>query len=213
LAVDDRHGLAWRVRQADEADTLWVEADRVGQLLAGFETFRCTAQGFPATAEDQFLEGVVGAGVIIPRIQMNAPPRPPRFFPGFDLAAEDPRQLLGVELVQRVLRVKDDGQAVDGDDLLGGRAFQVAERRSSSSLSLIGREAARSALAVFSALKPVLEPWAATSNRPGALAQFHRRFVVRWPCRGFAVHLEQPCSRNRPSTSAGPSAAPMVLEP
>jgi hypothetical protein len=51
--------------------------------------------------------------------------------------------LLGVELVQRVLRVKDDRQAVDGDDLLGGRAFRSPrDRRSTSSLSLIGREEA-----------------------------------------------------------------------
>jgi hypothetical protein len=77
-----RFGLA-HIRQADETDTLWVEADRVGQLLAGFEAFRWTAQGFPATAEDQFLEGVVGAGVIIPRIQMNGPATPAEVLPRF----------------------------------------------------------------------------------------------------------------------------------
>jgi hypothetical protein len=41
IAVDDRHGFGLaHIRQADETDALWVVADRVGQLLAGFETFR-----------------------------------------------------------------------------------------------------------------------------------------------------------------------------
>ena len=33
----------------------------------------------------------------------------------------------GAELSQRIVRVKDDGQAVDGDDLFGTRAFQIAQ--------------------------------------------------------------------------------------
>ncbi|MNR44081.1 hypothetical protein D3C85_1627810 [compost metagenome] len=84
-----------------------------------------------------------------------------------------------------------------------------------SSLSLIGRdEAARSALPFFNALKPVLEPWAASSTstrRPCAVSPTIRNSLA---LSGASLcTLSKPCSRKSPSTSAGPNAAPMVLEP
>ncbi len=47
--------------------------------------------------------------------------------PGADFAVEDLRQLRGVQGRQRVLRMQDDCQAVNGDHLLGLGAFQVAQ--------------------------------------------------------------------------------------
>ncbi|MNN71236.1 hypothetical protein D3C81_1871550 [compost metagenome] len=58
---------------------------------------------------------------------MNRPAAAAEVFPGLHLATENVRQLHGVELVQRIVRVKDDRQAIDGDDLFCARAFQVAE--------------------------------------------------------------------------------------
>ena len=70
---------------------------------------------------------------------MNGPATAAEFFPGFDLATEEACQLLGIELVQRVLRVKDNGQAVDGDDLLGGRAFQITQGSEVNQLAVLDR--------------------------------------------------------------------------
>ncbi|MNF91341.1 hypothetical protein D3C87_1683760 [compost metagenome] len=70
---------------------------------------------------------------------MNCPTAAAEFFPGFDLATENPRQLHGVQLVQRILRVKDDCQAVDGNDLLSARTFQVAERVEAQQFAVLDR--------------------------------------------------------------------------
>ncbi|MNI34871.1 hypothetical protein D3C73_888760 [compost metagenome] len=94
-------------------------------MLAGLETLGSVAQGFATPGQHQFLEGVVGARLIIARIQMDRPAVAAERFPGFSFAAEDPGQLLGVELRQRVLRMKDDRQAIDGNHLLGTGALQV----------------------------------------------------------------------------------------
>jgi len=69
VTVDDRHrlGLA-HIGQADETDALRVLAHRVRQLLAGLEPLGRRGEGLAATAQDQVLEGVIGARPIIPRI-------------------------------------------------------------------------------------------------------------------------------------------------
>ncbi|MNN04961.1 hypothetical protein D3C81_1177020 [compost metagenome] len=128
MPIDNRHGFGpTHVGQADKTNALWVCTHGVGQLFTGFEAFRRAAETFPAITQDQFLEGVVGTGLIIPRIQMNRPAAAADVFPGFDFATENARQLLGAELSQRIVRVKDDRQAIDGDDLFGTRAFQIAQ--------------------------------------------------------------------------------------
>lgn len=55
-----------------------------------------------------------------------APPLPPSSS-GTHLAGEHRRQLRGVQRGQRVVRMQDDRQSVDGDHLLGIWAAQVAE--------------------------------------------------------------------------------------
>ncbi|MNL42592.1 hypothetical protein D3C87_1650550 [compost metagenome] len=70
---------------------------------------------------------------------MNCPTAATEFFPGLDLATENARQLHGVQLIQRILRVKDDCQAVDGNDLLGAGAFQVAERFETLQFAVLDR--------------------------------------------------------------------------
>ncbi|MNN37730.1 hypothetical protein D3C81_1516920 [compost metagenome] len=58
---------------------------------------------------------------------MNSTTTPAEVFPGFHIAGEDPRQLLSVQLLEGIVGMKDDRQAVDGDDLFSGGAFQVAQ--------------------------------------------------------------------------------------
>ncbi|MND85646.1 hypothetical protein D3C80_775800 [compost metagenome] len=140
LTVDNGHGFSLaHVGQTDETDALRVSADRIGQLFAGLEALRRTAEGFPVAAEDQFLEGVVGPGLIIPCIQMNRPAATANVFPALHLATENARQLHGVELVQRIVRMKDDRQAIDGNDLFGARAFQVTERLQAGQFAVLDR--------------------------------------------------------------------------
>ncbi|MNI29918.1 hypothetical protein D3C73_837450 [compost metagenome] len=72
LAVGNRHGLGRaHVGQADEADAMGILSDGVGQLFAGFKPFCAAAQGFAMTTENQLFESIVGAGLIIARIEMN----------------------------------------------------------------------------------------------------------------------------------------------
>jgi len=54
---------------------------------------------------------------------MNRPADAAECFPGADFTVENLRQLLGVQRIQRVARVEDDGQAVDGDHRCA-RAFR-----------------------------------------------------------------------------------------
>jgi len=58
---------------------------------------------------------------------MNRAGNTAQSLPCGNLAAEYLCQLLGIQLIKRVARVKDNGQSVDGDDLLGIRALQVAQ--------------------------------------------------------------------------------------
>ncbi|MNX93433.1 hypothetical protein D3C86_1256150 [compost metagenome] len=70
---------------------------------------------------------------------MNRPAATADVFPGFHLTTENTRQLQGVELDQRIVRVKDDRQAVDGNDLFGARAFQVTERLQAGQFAVLDR--------------------------------------------------------------------------
>ncbi|MCY1409175.1 hypothetical protein D9M71_245140 [compost metagenome] len=86
--------------------------------------------------------------------------------------------------------------------------------RLAASLSLIGREeAASSALLLSRATNPVLEPWAAMAmltRRP-----LSSRAVTRCsfsPLSSMRTSVK-PSFSSMPPTSAGPSLAPMVLEP
>ncbi|MNF88090.1 hypothetical protein D3C84_705760 [compost metagenome] len=115
-------------------------------MFAGFETFGGAAQRFPTAIEDQILERVVRAGLIIPRIQMNCPTVSADFFPGFGVATENTRQLGGVELMQRIVRMKDDRQAVDGDDLFGRGGFQIAQGFEAGQFAVLDRARRRGKL-------------------------------------------------------------------
>lgn len=79
------------------------------------------------TGQHQFLEGVVGAGLLVASVQADGAALAAQFFPGTHLAGEHRRQLRGVQRGQRVVRMQDDRQSVDGDHLLGIWAAQVAE--------------------------------------------------------------------------------------
>ena len=70
---------------------------------------------------------------------MNRTAGTAQLLPAADLAAENLRQLFGVELSERVARVKNDRQAIDGDDLLGVRAFQVAQTLKIDQLAILYR--------------------------------------------------------------------------
>ncbi|MNP80249.1 hypothetical protein D3C76_1782850 [compost metagenome] len=70
---------------------------------------------------------------------MNGSAATAEFFPGFHLATENARQLHGVELVQGILRMQDDRQAVDGNHLFGVGAFQVSQRLQVSHLAVLDR--------------------------------------------------------------------------
>ncbi|MNE50724.1 hypothetical protein D3C80_1453160 [compost metagenome] len=96
-------------------------------MLAGLESPGRTRQGFTAITQYQFLESVIGARPVIPGIQVHWPADATELFPGGRFTAEDLCQLVGVQLGQWIVRVKDNGQAIDGDHMLGVGGFQVAK--------------------------------------------------------------------------------------
>ncbi|MCY1531397.1 hypothetical protein D9M68_666210 [compost metagenome] len=65
-------GLA-DIRQADKTDALRVLADRIGQPFAGLEASGMGRQVFAVGAQHQFLEGVVGTGIVVAGVQVDRP--------------------------------------------------------------------------------------------------------------------------------------------
>src|SRR3990167_1808089 len=128
VAGGNRHSFGMAdIRQADKADAVRVLADRVGELFAGLEAFGVGGQGFAVGAKYQLLEGVEGAGLVITGVQGNGTGWRTAPRPVADLAGKYLRQLRGVQRRQRIAWMQDDGQAVEGDDLFGAGAFQVAQ--------------------------------------------------------------------------------------
>jgi len=90
-------------------------------------------------AQDQFLEGVIGAGAVVAGVNAHRGVHAAQLAPVADIASEQARDLIRAKRADRVVRMHDDGQPVDGDDLFGGRAAEVAQPGESLALAGLDR--------------------------------------------------------------------------
>ena len=66
----------------------------------------------PGAAQDQLVEGVIGPRPVVAGIHANRPADAAQSFPGRELPTENLRHLLGVQLIQRVVGMNNNGQAI-----------------------------------------------------------------------------------------------------
>src|SRR5690606_5660741 len=113
--------------EADEADSARHLADVLRELVVGFVASRTQGECLVLAAEHQFLEGVVGARAIIAGKQLDGDVGTAQFAPVAHLTSEQLCHLSDGQGAQRVVRMDDDRQTIDGDDLLRLGAAQVAQ--------------------------------------------------------------------------------------
>ena len=116
------------IGQADKADGLGITTDLVGQLFAGFKAQGAVCQLHGKSSQHQLLKGIEGAGIVVPGVQADAAGWPAELCPVVDLASKYGRQLIVAQGLQRIARVDDNGQTVEGDHLFGFGAAQIAQR-------------------------------------------------------------------------------------
>ena len=131
-------GLA-DVRQADETDGLRVLADTLGQFVAGFEALRGTSQLLALAAQYQLLERIEGPGIVITGIQAYRPRGATESLPVIDFSGEQRSNLGDIQLLHGIVRVHDDRQPVQGDDLFGAGTAQVPQAGQTGLLAVLDR--------------------------------------------------------------------------
>src|SRR3990167_4473398 len=87
----------------------------------------------------QFLEGIVGARIVIASVQRDRSGLAAQLRPVLQLAREYLRQLVDAQRAERIARVQDDRQAIDGNDLFGIPALQVAQGRQGAGFTGLDR--------------------------------------------------------------------------